>query len=299
MPNLGLADLDPDELGREVVRAWDDFLLLLPGTDLSLPSRLPGWTGKDVCIHLGAWGDRTPIHALITSAEAGGRTAPPEPDDDNAAVLDSHRDASDAEVVAALHRAREAMVEFFASDLPKRLGTLPSQSSLGLLPVLSLVHASSYELAVHALDLKPCGAAAPSRHLLDRGLAALIDITGHLSARAGIDITVTAQTPDGGWAFSSGRDGSRTTRTAPEAVYGTGVRGSAADLLDASAGRAALPTLLLSRRLVVHQMPSFMRLAPLVSEVPGLPGGAALRTGLSGLSVVTGGVGKLLGRLRR
>ena len=73
MPNLGLADLDPDELGPEVVRAWDDFLLLLPTADLSAPSRLPGWSGKDVCIHLGAWGDRTPIHALITSAEEIGR----------------------------------------------------------------------------------------------------------------------------------------------------------------------------------------------------------------------------------
>ena len=298
MSNLGLADLDPDELGSEVVRAWDEFLALLPTADLSLPSRLPGWTGREVCIHLGAWDDRTPIQALITSAEAGGRTAAPAPDADNEAVIAAHRDASDAQVLAALHLARDAMAEFFASDLPKRVGRLPSQSSLGLLPVLSLVHASAYELAVHALDLRPCGAAAPSAHLLDRGLASLIDITGHLSARAGIDITVTAQTPDGGWAFSSGRDGSRTTRTPPEAVYGTGVRGSAADLLDASAGRAALPTLLLTRRLVVHQMPSFMRLAPLVTEVPGLPGGAALRTGLSGLSLVTGSVGKLFGRLR-
>ena len=299
MSNLGLADLDPDELGREVLHAWDDFLLLVAGADLSLPSRLPGWTGRDVCIHLGAWGDRTPIQALITSAEAGGRTAPPAPDADNAAVIASHRQASQAEIVQALHRAREAMAEFFASDLPARVGRLPSQSSLGLLPVLSLVHASSYELAVHALDLRPCGAGAPSQRLLDRGLAALIDITGHLSARAGIDVTITAQTPAGGWAFCSGAHGSRTTRTGPGPVHGTGVRGSAADLLDASAGRAALPTLLLSRRLVVHQMPSFMRLAPLVSEVPGLPGGAALRTGLTGLAAVTGGVGKVLGRLRR
>ena len=299
MPNLGLADLDPDELGREVVRAWDDFLTLAPTADLSLPSRLPGWTGREVCIHLGAWGDRTPIQALITSAEAGGRTAAPAPDADNAAVIAAHRDATDDEVLAALRRAREAMAEFFASELPKRVGGLPSQSSLGLLPVLSLVHASAYELAVHALDLKPCGAAAPSLHLLDRGLAALIDITGQLSARAGIDITVTAQTPEGGWAFTSSDQGSMTTEVQLGAVYGTGVRGTAADLLDASAGRAALPTLLLSRRLVVHQMPSFMRLAPLVSEVPGLPGGAALRTGLAGLSAVTGGVGKLLGRLRR
>jgi len=49
----------------------------------------------------------------------------------------------------------------------------------------------------------------------------------------------------------------------------------------------------------VQQLPSFMRLAPLLNDVPGLPGGAALKTAVSGLTGVTGGAGKLLGRLRR
>ena len=114
-----------------------------------------------------------------------------------------------------------------------------------------------------------------------------------------IDITVTAQGGSGGWAFTSGPDG-WTTQPVPAGEFaGVGVRGTVPDLLDASAGRAALPLLFLQRRLHVQQLSSFMRLAPLVSEVPGLPGGAALRTGITGLSAVTGGVGKLLGRLRR
>ena len=140
---------------------------------------------------------------------------------------------------------------------------------------------------------------APPPALLDRGLAALMDATGALSARAGIHLTVTAQTPGGGWSFRSDHDG-WTTQQAPAGPFdGVGVRGTAADLLDASAGRSALPMLVVSRRLQVQQLPSFMRLAPLVAEVPGLPGGAALKAGIGGLGVVTGGVGKLLGKLRR
>ena len=70
-------------------------------------------------------------------------------------------------------------------------------------------------------------------------------------------------------------------------------------MLDASSGRAHLPQLLLTRRLVVHQLPQWMRLAPLLEDVPGLPGGPVLRTAVQGLSGVAGGVGKVLGRFRR
>ena len=122
-----------------------------------------------------------------------------------------------------------------------------------------------------------------------------MDVTGALSSRAGIDITVTASTGDGGWSFASSPQG-WTTRAVPAGPFkGVGVRGTTVDLLDASAGRAALPSLLIQRRLVVQQLASFMRLAPLVNDVPGLPGGQALKAGLAGISGVT----RLLGRLRR
>jgi hypothetical protein len=106
---------------------------------------------------------------------------------------------------------------------------------------------------------------------------------------------VTAQTPAGGWQFVSDHAGWQTAPVAAGRFQGTGVRGEAADLLDTSAGRAHLGQLLLSRRLHVQHLPSFMRLAPLLHDVPGLPGGAALRAAVAGL----GGVTRVLGRFRR
>ncbi len=212
--------------------------------------------------------------------------------------MQAHRDASDADVLDALQQARDRIARFFAEEAAQD-GRLLSRSTVGPLPVLSLVHAGTYELAVHALDLAPCGARPPSAQLLERGLASLIDVTGALSARAGVDIALTALTPDGGWRFTSGA-GDWTTEPVPAGPFeGVGVRGSAVDLLDASAGRAGLPQLLLARRLHVQQLPQWMRLAPLLDDVPGLPGGAALKAGVGGLGSVVGGVGKVLSRFRR
>lgn len=295
----GLSELAPEELGEQVLTAWDGFLDVAEACDLALPSRLPDWTGLDTCVHLGAWADHAPLEGIVASARAGAAGEPPRPDEDNAALLAAHRDASRDEVLAALVRARDAVEAFFSSAPARELGRAPARSSLGPLPVLTLVHASCYELAVHSLDLAPCGAPPPPPQLLDRGLAALLDVTGALASRAAIRVEVTAQVPTGGWAFRSDPLGWTTWATPAGRFEGTGVRGAAADLLDASAGRAALPQLLLTRRLVVQELPSFLRLAPLVHEVPGLPGGAALRSGVAGLSAVTGGVSRVLGRLGR
>lgn len=295
----GVAMTAPDELEAAVLAAWDAFLIVARSADLTRPSRLPGWTGRDTCIHLGDWPDHRVVAGVEQSARSGGSEPPGDPDASNARLVAAHQDASPEEVLAALQRSRDVLAEWFAGQGPVELGRARCASAIGPLPLLSLLHAGVYELAVHAMDLVPCGAEPAPPALLDRGLAALMDATGALSARAGIDITVTAQAPAGGWSFSSSPDGWSTEPVPPGSFAGVGVRGTAADLLDASAGRAALPVLLLSRRLVVHQLPSFMRLAPLVHEVPGLPGGAALKAGVGGLGAVTGGVGKLLGRLRR
>lgn len=304
----GLADGDLDELGREVLQAWDELLDVVraPSTDLTRPSRLKGWTGKDVLVHLGSWPDALVMDALLESADAGGYGTTPPPDAANEVLVAAHRDASVEEVVEALVAARTRIARFWESDEAARYGRLLSRSTVGPLPVASLVHAGTFELAVHAMDLAPCGAPPPAAHLLDRGLAALIDITGNLSAHAGVEIELTGQTPAGGWAFTSTLQGWTTGRTPPGPFEGVGVRGSAADLLDTAAGRSHLPQLLLTRRLQVQHLPQWMRLAPLLDDVPGLPGGAALKTavgGLSGvaggLSSVAGGVGRALGRFRR
>lgn len=297
MSARGLSDLGAASLGPDVLEAWDAFLDVVtdPGTDLELPSRLAGWTGRDVCAHLGRWTGHDIVEDLLAAAAAPATDPRPDRDDVNAALVAQHRDTPTDEIVSALVRARESLDDFFARPDAEDLGRLVAASDVGDLPVLSLLHASTYELSVHALDLRPCGAPAPPQVLLDRGLAALIDVTGALCSRSGIDITLTAQTPTGGWQLESDENGWRTRSTAPGRVVGTGASASAADLLDTSAGRTNLAQLLVTRRLVVHQLPSFMRLAPLLHDVPGLPGGAALRTAVAGL----GGVGRVLGRLRR
>jgi uncharacterized protein (TIGR03083 family) len=295
----GLADSGMEELGDAIVGAWDDFLAVAASADLSRPSRLPGWSGREACIHLGSWDDHRVMSSVVAAARSGGGEEPADVDGGNARLNAAHRDASNDDVLAALQRSRDVIEAWFEGAEPAELGLALVRSAVGELPLLALLSAGCYELAVHALDLGPCGADAPSPFLLGRGLAALIDVTGALSARHDIPITVTAQTPDGGWAFTSSADGWTTDAVPPGTYLGTGVRGTAADLLDVSAGRVPLPGLLLTRRLVVQQLPSFMRLAPILSEVPGLPGGSALKAGVGGISAVTGGVSKVLGRLRR
>jgi uncharacterized protein (TIGR03083 family) len=295
-----VADLPLTDVRDAVLAAWDAFLELVtaPGTDLERPSRLPGWTGKDTCIHLGQWPDSQVLEGLLASARSGGAGRPPHPDRENQALVAAHRDAPVQEVVDALTHARDRLAAFFESADAVELGRSPSRSAVGPLPVLSLVHAGSYELAVHALDLAPCGAPPPAPALLHRGLGALVDVTGALAARSGVAMTLTAQGSEGGWRFVSDQHGWRTEPAPPGELDGAGVRAATADLLDASAGRANVPALLLRRRLHVQDLPAWLRLAPLVEEVPGLPGGPALRSAVSGISGLGAGVGRLFGRRR-
>lgn len=298
---FGLTETDPDEVGRRILAGWDAFLDVVgdPSTDLSRPSRLAGWSGKDLLIHLGAWDDAPGLARVLASARDGVFEPAPAPDAANEALVAAHRDASLGEVLQALELSRQRIEDFFAGPDLETYATTLSRSSVGPLPVLSLLHAGTYELALHAIDLAPCGAPEPAAELLDRGLAALLDVTGALAARVGVDITVTAMTPTGGWRFSSDTDGWTTEAVETGSFDGVGVRGTAADLLDTSAGRAHLAQLLVSRRLQVQHLPQWMRLAPLLEQVPGLPGGPALRGAVGGLSGVAGGVGKVLGRFRR
>ena len=151
-----------------VVACWDAFIDVAsdPATDLTRPSRLRGWSGLDTCIHLGSWPDSAPLVGLLASARADGAGGHGSPDAANARLVAAHRDEGVDGVLASLVRARDALEEFFAGPLPAELGRHVSSSAVGPLPVLSLVHAGTYELAVHALDLAPCGAPEPAPLLL-------------------------------------------------------------------------------------------------------------------------------------
>jgi uncharacterized protein (TIGR03083 family) len=294
-PALGLADDGVDALGRRVLGAWDSFLDLAAAADLDRPSRLEGWSGTELCIHLGTWEDNRPLEQLVASARAGSPTLLPPPDEANERLVAAHRGAGPEEVLAAVRHSRDELERFFAGPDAAELGRQPASSLLGPLPLLALVHAGCYELAVHALDLAPCGAPEPEPELLGAGIASLIDSLGALAARRELAAAVSAQTPAGGWRFESRGSGWRTEPLPPGPVDGAAVSAPAGVLLDVSAGRASLGPLLASRQVRLQDVRAFLRLTPLIEDLPGIPGGEALQRAARGL----GGASQLAGRLPR
>lgn len=280
MTRIGRAGEPVHALRDFILEAWDDFLAVVDGADLSRPSRLKGLSCRDVLVHLGTWDDHLVLPGLVAAARTGSGAAAGDPDDINRALLARHTGATDDDVRDALGWSRREIADWLASPEADELGPRVVTSSVGRLPLLSVLHAGCYELAVHALDLR---ADRPSERLLDHGLAALIDVTGALASQHGITMSLTAVAPEGGWAFASTAEG-WTVSSASERFGGPGVRGDAAVLLDASAGRAALPSLLARRKLRVQDMAGFLRLAPMIDAVPNLPGGPVLRTGVRALA---------------
>ena len=289
----GLASWDPADLAALVLPAWDDFISLAAAVDLDAPSRVEGWTARDLCVHLGSWPGSRSLERMRQEAADDDAAGDFDHDAHNQAVLAAWGRAPRADVLAALGESRAEVAAFLANDDALRLGVRPVRSVLGPLPLSTLVGAGAYELAVHALDLAPAGARTPSPALLSAGLAALVDTTGALAARCDIEAGAGCISPHGGWAFGA-RPGHWTTLELPEVpAEWAVVEGHAADLLDASAGRRAGPPMLARRELRVHHLAGLLALAPIVEAVPGLPGGAALRMAVRNLR----GVGRLLRRL--
>ncbi|MGY2004159.1 maleylpyruvate isomerase N-terminal domain-containing protein [Blastococcus sp. SYSU DS1024] len=288
----GMADAGRDAVAGMVLDAWDAFLAQAESVDLDRRSRLPGWRAHEICVHLGCWDDHTALPDLIASARTGGSGTPPDPDAVNARVTAAHRGASRAEVLAALRRNREATARYLA-DEPVELDTAPAVSVVGRLPLLSVVLGQAYELAVHGLDLVSCGAPPPHAPVLQSGLAALTDVTGALAASSGIAGRVSLVTPDGGWGFTADGDGWQVRRVPAGVVEGPAVEAAADLLLDAAAGRVNPVPAVARRRLAVHDVAGLLQLAPIVQQVPGIPGGPILQ--LAARTV--GGAGGMLGRL--
>ncbi len=289
----GMADAGRDVVGPLVLGAWDAFLEQAAAVDLGRPTRLPGWRAHEVCVHLGCWPDHAALAGLVTSARAGGTGTPADVDGTNARVTAAHRDASREEVLAALHRNREATARYL-SDEPAGLDRAPTVSTVGRLPLLSVVLGQAYELAVHGLDLVPLGAPPPPPSVLDAGLAALADVTGALAASSGIAGGAALVTPSGGWAFAADPPGWTVRRPHGHRPRGAVVEAPADVLLEAASGRTNPAAALARRRLRVRDLPALMRLAPIVESAPGIPGGPILA--LAARTV--GGAGDLLGRLR-
>ena len=289
----GMADAGRDEVGRRVLGAWDSFLEQAATVDLRRDTRLPGWRAHEVCVHLGVWPDHAALAGLLADARSGGTGTAPDPDPVNARVIAAHRDADRAEVLAALRAARSATETYLAQE-PDWLDTAPTVSTVGRLPMLSVVLGQAYELAVHGLDLVSAGAPAPPAEVLQSGIAALADVTGALAAAGGISGGAALATPDGGWAFTADDDGWTVRRLPAGRVEGTAVEAAADLLLDAASGRVNPVGALARRRLKVHQLAGLMKLAPIVQSAPGIPGGPILQLAARTL----GSTGGLLSRLR-
>jgi uncharacterized protein (TIGR03083 family) len=288
-----MADAGRDEVGPMVLGAWDAFLDRAAAVDLHQDTRLPGWRAQEVCVHLGVWPDHAALAGLIAGARSGGTGEPPDPDAVNARVTAAHRDAPAADVLAALRAARAA-TERYLTEEPDWVDTAPTVSTVGRLPMLSVVLGQAYELAVHGLDLVPAGAEPPPADVLQSGIAALADVTGALAAAESITAGAALATPDGGWAFAAYDGGWTVRRLAPGEVPGTAVEAPADLLLDAASGRANPVVALARRRLKVHQLAGLLQLAPIVQSAPGIPGGPILQLAARTL----GSTGGLLGRLR-
>jgi uncharacterized protein (TIGR03083 family) len=291
---MGMADAGRDEVGGRVLAAWDSFCAQAAAVDLQRPSRLPGWRVQEICVHLGVWPEHAALADLIASARAGASGASPDVDAVNARVTAAHRDAPREEVLAALQRNREATIRYLA-DQPASLDRAPAVSTVGRLPLLSVVLGQAYELAVHGLDLATAGAPAVPPAVLQSGLAALADVTGALAAVCGIRGGATLATPDGGWAFAADDAGWTVRRVPAGRVAGTAVEAPADVLLAAASGRVNPVAALARRQLRVHELGGLLRLAPIVQAAPAIPGGPILTLAARSL----GGVGGLLGRFGR
>ena len=291
---LGVASWDLASVRDLTLAAWQEFCELAEHVDLGAPSRVPGWSGHDVLVHLGTWPERAALDESASRARNGDFDAMFDVDASNDQLIAAHAEDSRDGVLGALHESRARLDRFFHSDEAAELGTRWTASHVGPLPLLSVVAAACYELAVHALDLEPAGAPEPSAELLYAGAASMVDVTGALAARHDIVTMVTAAASDRGWRFTTYDDGGWQTEPVTDgSVHGCGVSGPLRDMLDVSAGRANATTMMMRGRLRPHGLPQFLKLSPLLEEVPGLPGGKALKGAVGRL----GGAGKLMRKL--
>ncbi|MDQ1635809.1 MAG: hypothetical protein QOJ32_2618 [Frankiaceae bacterium] len=296
----GLLEIGRDEIRRHVLEGWDAFIATAEAADLDKRSRLPGWRGAEICIHLGSWEDHRAMAGLLASARGEGPSSPVDVDDANAAVTSKHRDASHEEILAALRRNRDEVAAYLDDDAEdmRKLDRADVVATVGTLPLLTVVHATVYELAVHGLDLMSVGAPAPPDDLLLHGVSALADVTGALAANLRITGGAVLSTPKGGWYFAADHGGWTTTPVEAGERKGKTpvVEAELVTLLDASAGRRNPVTMLASRALKVHHMSGLLRLSPIVEKSPGIPGGPVLRLAARTVGGAGGVIGRLTGR---
>jgi hypothetical protein len=189
--------------------------------------------------------------------------------------------------------ARDGILAFLDSPEAATLGTMPTVSPVGPLPVLTIVSAMNFELAVAALDLAPCGAPPPPDRLLLSALAALADVTAGLAARKKLTVRVSVQSPKGGWAFATADGGWVTTELPPGPVQGCAVLGELPVLVDVAASRTWAAPALATGKLRVQEVGTLLALVSKIESSPGVPAIGAVQAAARALSGAAGFVFRL------
>jgi hypothetical protein len=302
----GLATQDRAELARRSARAWELLADLAAATDLSEITRT-GRTGKELLTGLGRWPDSRGVSETVAEAKSGtpsgsgGRT---DQDADEEHLREVHRRATRATVISALRRAGMEAEAFFGSPDDDAYGLDLVASPLGLLPLRTFLHATAYRTSVAALDLRPLlkPASIPAfDELVELGLVALVDVVGGLAAREAIAVRLTGDTDVGVWTFTA-KAGSWVVHGAEPGTPrppGPAVVAAAKDLLDITSGRAEDVGGLYRRgQLKLDDIPGMLRLAPLLDQVPGIPGATGLRLAARGFDLAARTM-SAFGKLRR
>ena len=146
----GVLSSQPDEAGRRAVDAWDAFIEQAARSDLGAKGRAKGRQGREVLLPLGRWPQTRSLAEILADAHAGRTTPAVDLEREERDVLAAQADASDVEVVDGLRRARDDLADFLASAGAGDERALTTASPLGPLPVLTLLHAVAYQLAVCA-----------------------------------------------------------------------------------------------------------------------------------------------------
>ncbi|KRC65772.1 hypothetical protein ASE12_13990 [Aeromicrobium sp. Root236] len=283
----GVIDLPGYDLAATVLDSWDAFIELVERADLTARTRLPGWTVREVVVHLGTWVGRSALNQVLQTVGTDAARQPLDADGFNAELVKARAGASDDDVRAALRQSRDDVAALLASGLAQERGRELVASVTGPLPLLTVVHAESYELAIHALDIADAADVDCPEVLLRHGIAALADSTGALAARAGADATIGIIADEAAWSFTSYEAGGWTTTPVTGKPHGPRIAGRAKDLLEAAAGRAEPVRLLATRRLKISHPAGLTTLAPILDEVPGLPGGKGLALAAKSLGGLT------------
>ena len=270
-PTKGFLSTEPDELARRTIRGWELFLDAVEGVDLNGPSRSRKRGAREMVVGLGTWPDSRGIPDIVADARAGRPTTEPFADASKR-LFAAHRAATDAQVLGSIVESLVQTRQWFEQGVLESDGDLLTPSALGPLPVGTVLHMALYQLAITVRDLAPAG--APGRPELDAlGLAALLDSSAAVAARIGLTASAAAIGDQVAVSIDIANNGWISTRADNPAF--PGVFGPEGVMLDLAAGRADLKAML--RRLRFRNPRGMLALAPVVDDVPDLPGGPLLR----------------------